>query len=46
MGLEQAQLLADKLYSESLAALDASGLNTTATAALRALATQVVQRKN
>jgi len=46
MGLEQAQLLAAKLYTESLAALDASGLNTTATAALRALATQVVQRKN
>jgi farnesyl diphosphate synthase len=46
MGLEQAQQLASKLYSESLAALDASGLNTTATAALRALATQVVQRKN
>ena len=46
MGLEQAQQLAAKLYAESLAALDASGLNTTATAALRALATQVVQRKN
>jgi geranylgeranyl pyrophosphate synthase len=46
MGLEQAQLLAAKLDSESLAALDASGLNATATAALRALASQVVQRKN
>ena len=46
MGLEQAQQLVNTLYSESLAALDASGLNTTATAALRALAMQVVQRKN
>jgi farnesyl diphosphate synthase len=46
MGLAQAEQLAKKLYAESLAALDASGLNTTATAALRALATQVVQRKN
>jgi farnesyl diphosphate synthase len=46
MGLAQAQQLADKLYTDSLAALDASGLNVTATAALRALATQVVQRKN
>jgi farnesyl diphosphate synthase len=46
MGLAQAEQLANKLYAESLAALDASGLNTTATAALRALATQVVQRKN
>jgi farnesyl diphosphate synthase len=46
MGLAQAQQLADKLYTDSLAALDASGLNVTTTAALRALATQVVQRKN
>jgi geranylgeranyl pyrophosphate synthase len=46
MGLEQAQQLAALLYTDSLAALDASGLNTTATAALRGLATQVVQRKN
>ncbi|WP_090130939.1 polyprenyl synthetase family protein [Limnohabitans sp. Rim11] len=46
LGLEQAQQLAEKLYADSLAALDASGLNTTATAALRALASLVVQRKN
>ena len=46
MGLAQAQQLAQQLYAESLAALDASGLSTTATAALRALASQVVQRKN
>jgi farnesyl diphosphate synthase len=46
MGLAPAQHLAEQLYAESLAALDASGLNTTATAALRALAAQVVQRKN
>lgn len=46
MGLEKAQQLAAQLYAESLAALAASGLNTTATAALRALATQVVERKN
>ena len=46
MGLEQAQQLAALLYTDSLAALDASGLNATATAALRGLATQVVQRKN
>ena len=46
LGLEQAQQLAEKLYADSLAALDASGLNTTATAALRALAGLVVQRKN
>jgi farnesyl diphosphate synthase len=46
LGLDQAQQLAEKLYADSLAALDASGLNTTATAALRALASLVVQRKN
>jgi farnesyl diphosphate synthase len=46
MGLQKAQALAAQLYAESLAALAASGLNTTATAALRALATQVVERKN
>ncbi|MEY4447801.1 MAG: hypothetical protein RLZZ433_816 [Pseudomonadota bacterium] len=46
MGLAPAQHLADQLYAESLAALDASGLNTSATAALRSLAAQVVQRKN
>jgi farnesyl diphosphate synthase len=46
MGLAPAQQLAEQLYAESLSALDASGLNTTATAALRALAAQVVQRKN
>ena len=46
MGLAQAQQLAQQLYAESLAALDASGLSTTATAALRALAMQVVERKN
>ncbi len=46
LGLTQAQQLAEKLYADSLAALDASGLNTTATAALRALASLVVQRKN
>jgi farnesyl diphosphate synthase len=45
LGLGQAQQLAEKLYADSLAALDASGLNTTATAALRALASLVVQRK-
>ena len=36
LGLAQAQQLVEKLYADSLAALDASGLNTTATAALRA----------
>jgi farnesyl diphosphate synthase len=46
LGLAQAQQLVEKLYADSLAALDASGLNTTATAALRALAGLVVQRKN
>ena len=46
LGLAQAQQLVEKLYADSLAALDASGLNTTATAALRALASLVVQRKN
>ena len=46
LGLAQAQQLVEKLYTDSLAALDASGLNTTATAALRALAGLVVQRKN
>jgi farnesyl diphosphate synthase len=46
LGLAPAQQLAEKLYAESLAALDASGLNTTATAALRALASLVVERKN
>ena len=46
MGLAPAQHLAEQLYAESLSALDASGLNTTATSALRALAAQVVQRKN
>ena len=46
MGLNQAHQLAANLYEESLSALNASGLNITATAALRALATQVVQRKN
>ena len=45
LGLAQAQQLVEKLYADSLAALDASGLNTTATAALRALAGLVVQRK-
>ena len=46
LGLAQAQQMVEKLYADSLAALDASGLNTTATAALRALAGLVVQRKN
>ena len=46
LGLAQAQQLVEKLYADSLAALDARGLNTTATAALRALAGLVVQRKN
>jgi farnesyl diphosphate synthase len=46
LGLEQAQHLAEQLHAESLAALAASGLNATATAALRALASQVVERKN
>ena len=46
LGLAQAQQLVEKLYADSRAALDASGLNTTATAALRALAGLVVQRKN
>jgi len=46
MGLAQAQQLAQQLYAESLSALAASGLSTTATAALRALASQVVERKN
>ena len=46
LGRAQAQQLVEKLYADSLAALDASGLNTTATAALRALAGLVVQRKN
>lgn len=46
LGLTQAQELAQQLHAESLAALNASGLSTTATAALRALASQVVERKN
>jgi len=46
LGLAQAQHLAEQLHAESLAALAASGLNATATAALRALASQVVERKN
>jgi farnesyl diphosphate synthase len=46
LGLSQAQALATQLHAESLAALQASGLNATATAALRALANQVVERKN
>jgi farnesyl diphosphate synthase len=46
LGLAQAQQLAQQLHTESLAALAASGLNATATAALRALANQVVERKN
>jgi farnesyl diphosphate synthase len=46
LGLAQAQQLAAQLYAQSLAALEASGLNPTATAALRALASQVVERKN
>ena len=46
LGLTEAQKFAEKLYAESLAALDASGLSANATAALRALASQVVQRKN
>jgi farnesyl diphosphate synthase len=46
LGLSQAQALATQLHAESLSALKASGLNATATAALRALANQVVERKN
>ena len=46
LGLTQAQALTQQLHQESLAALDASGLKATATAALRALAHQVVERKN
>jgi farnesyl diphosphate synthase len=46
LGLAKAQELAAQLHAESLAALTASGLNATATAALRALANQVVERKN
>jgi farnesyl diphosphate synthase len=46
LGLTGAQQLADSLYAESLAALDGSGLNQSATAALRALAQQVVHRNN
>jgi farnesyl diphosphate synthase len=46
LGLAKAQELAEQLHAESLAALTASGLNATATAALRALASQVVERKN
>jgi geranylgeranyl pyrophosphate synthase len=46
LGLAKAQVLATQLHAESLAALTASGLNATATAALRALANQVVERKN
>jgi farnesyl diphosphate synthase len=46
LGLAPAQQLAEQLYAQSLAALEASGLNATATAALRALASQVVERKN
>jgi farnesyl diphosphate synthase len=46
LGLASAQQLAEQLHAESLAALAASGLNATATAALRALASQVVERKN
>jgi farnesyl diphosphate synthase len=46
LGLAGAQKLADSLYAESLAALDGSGLNHSATAALRALAQQVVNRNH
>jgi farnesyl diphosphate synthase len=46
LGLAPAQELATQLYTESLSALQVSGLNATATAALRALASQVVERKN
>ena len=46
LGLAPAQELAKQLYAESLSALQVSGLNATATAALRALASQVVERKN
>jgi farnesyl diphosphate synthase len=46
LGLAKAQQLAEQLHTESLAALNASGLSATATAALRALASQVVERKN
>ena len=46
LGLASAQELATQLYAESLSALQVSGLNATATAALRALASQVVERKN
>ena len=46
LGLVKAQQLAEQLHEESLAALNASGLSATATAALRALASQVVERKN
>jgi farnesyl diphosphate synthase len=46
LGLAPAQELATQLYAESLSALQVSGLNATATAALRALASQVVERKN
>jgi len=46
LGLAPAKELATQLYAESLSALQVSGLNATATAALRALASQVVERKN
>jgi farnesyl diphosphate synthase len=46
LGLAGAHQLADSLYAESLAALDGSGLNHSATAALRALAQQVVNRNH
>ena len=46
LGLAPAQELATQLYAESLSALQVSGLHATATAALRALASQVVERKN
>ena len=46
LGLAPAQKLAEQLHAEALTALEASGLKATATAALRALASQVVDRKN
>jgi farnesyl diphosphate synthase len=46
LGLASAQKLAEQLHAEALTALEASGLKAAATAALRALASQVVDRKN
>jgi farnesyl diphosphate synthase len=46
LGLTGAHQLADQLYAEALVALDNSGLNHSATSALRALAQQVVNRNN